>query len=107
LHQPIYIGDLVTLKASLNMVGKTSMEVGVRVESEDPRTGEVRWVASAYLTYVALGEDRRPMPVPALILETEEDIQRNCEAMLRREARNQAKEKADTCCSGESQNSDG
>jgi len=99
LHQPIYIGDLVTFKASLNMVGKTSMEVGVRVESEDPRTGEVRWVASAYLTYVALGEDRRPTPVPALILETEEDIQRNCEAMLRREARIQAREKADAYCS--------
>ncbi len=98
LLQPIFIGDLVTLKASLNMVGRTSMEIGVRVEAENLRTGEIRRAASAYLTYVALGKDGRPTPVRPLILETGKDIRRNCEAKLRREARQQAKAKAKTSC---------
>ena len=87
LLRPIFIGNLVTLKASLNLVGKTSMEIGVRVEAEDLRTGEIRKVASAYLTYVALDSDGRPTRVPPLILETEEDIRRNSEAKARREER--------------------
>lgn len=95
---PIFVGDLVTFKASLNRVGRTSMEIGVRVEAENLRTGEIRRAASAYLTYVALGKDHRPSPVPPLILETEEDIRRNCEAELRREARLQSKNKAETSC---------
>jgi len=98
LHEPIFIGNLVTLRASLNMAGRTSMEVGVRVEAENLRTGEVRWAASAYLTLVALGKDGRPTPVPPLVLETEQDIRRNCEAKLRREARRHAKDKARTSC---------
>ena len=98
-HQPIFIGDLVTFKASLNLAARTSMEIGVRVEAENLRTGEVRWSASAYLTYVAMGKDRRPTQVPPLILETEEDIRRNCEAKLRRQARLEAESKAKTCCS--------
>lgn len=65
LLQPIFIGDLVTLKASLNMVGRTSMEIGVRVEAENLRTGEIRRAASAYLTYVALGEGRPANAGPA------------------------------------------
>lgn len=97
LHKPIFIGDLVTFMASLNLVGRTSVEIGVRVEAENLRTGEVRWVASAYLTYVALGKDGRPTPVPPLILETEEDIRRNCKAKLRREARQHALGKK-ACC---------
>jgi acyl-CoA hydrolase len=95
---PIFIGDLVTLKASLNLAGRTSMEIGVRVEAENLRTGEIQRAASAYLTYVALGEDSRPTRVPPLILETEEDIRRNCEAKLRREARLQSRSKARTSC---------
>ncbi len=86
-HSPVFIGDLVTLKASLNLVGKTSMEVGVRVESETVLTGDVRHTASAYLTYVALGKDGRPVPLPPLILETEEEVRRNREAQVRRENR--------------------
>ncbi len=97
-HQPIFIGDLVTFKASINLVGKTSMEIGVLVESESLRTGEVRKAASAYLTYVALGKDRRPAQVPPLILETDEDIRRNCMAKLRREEREQSKSKAEASC---------
>ncbi len=99
-HQPVSIGDLVILKASLNFVGSTSMEVGVRVEAENPRTGEVRWTASAHLTFVSLGANGRPAPVPPLILETEEDIRRNCEAKLRRQARIQAKGNTEAACSG-------
>jgi len=98
LHEPIFIGNLVTLKASLNMVGRTSMEIGVRVEAENLRTGEIRWTASAYLTLVALGQDGRPTPVPPLVLETEQDLRRNCEAKLRREAREHAKDRARTSC---------
>ena len=86
-HYPIYVGDLVTLKASLNYVGKTSMEIGVRVEAETILTGEIRHTASAYLTFVALDKAHRPKEVPPLILETDEDKRRNSEAKRRRELR--------------------
>ncbi|OGO25325.1 MAG: acyl-CoA thioesterase [Chloroflexi bacterium RBG_16_50_9] len=86
LH-PVYVGDLVTLKASLNMVGRTSMEVGVRVEAEDPLTGKIRHVASAYLTFVALDKQGKPKPMPPLILATQEEQRRNREAQARREVR--------------------
>ena len=85
--QPVFIGDVVTFKASLNLVGKTSMEVGVRVESENPIKGTIRHNASAFLTYVALDEDRKPTEIPPLILETEEDIRRNRDARIRRKTR--------------------
>ena len=86
-HNPIFVGDLVTLKASLNMVGRTSMEIGVRVESENLMTGKVRHTASAYLTYVALGEDGKPTIVPSLTLETDEEVRRNQAARARRKIR--------------------
>ena len=86
LH-PVYIGDVLFLKASLNLVGRTSMEVGVRVESEDPLTGEIRHTASAFLTYVALDKSGRPVEVPPVILETAEDERRNEDARARREVR--------------------
>ena len=85
--RPVFIGDLVTLKASLNYVGRTSMEVGVRVEAETLITGDVRHTASAYLTVVALDGDGRPRQVSPLILETENDFRRNEEAKARREMR--------------------
>jgi acyl-CoA hydrolase len=84
---PVFIGDLLNLKANLNMVGRTSMEVGVRVEAENFLTGQVRHTASAYLTFVALGNDGRPVEVPPLILETEEEKRRHQEAVARREMR--------------------
>jgi uncharacterized protein (TIGR00369 family) len=83
LH-PIFIGDFVTLRASVNFVGKTSMEVGVRVEAENLITGDTRHASTAYLTFVALDSDGRPKPLPALILETEEQQRRNDEANVRR-----------------------
>ncbi|HOM86530.1 MAG TPA: acyl-CoA thioesterase [Spirochaetota bacterium] len=86
-HSPVYVGDLLRLKASVNFVGTTSMEVGVRVEAENFITGVVRHTASAYLTYVALDEKGKPEKVPALIPETDEEKRRNKEAELRRKKR--------------------
>lgn len=86
-HTPAFIGDLLFFRASMNLVGKTSMEVGVRVDAENLRTGEVRRTSSAYLTYVALDEKGRPREVPPLILETEEEIRRNSDAKARRDMR--------------------
>jgi acyl-CoA hydrolase len=96
-HNPVYIGDLLFFKASLNMVGRTSMEIGVKVESENLRTGEVRHTASAYLTYVALNENGRPREIPPLIPETEEEVRRNREAKTRREIRLEEKRREAGC----------
>lgn len=90
-HNPVFVGDLVTLKASLNLVGRTSMEVGVYVQSENLITGQIRHTASAYITLVALDKDGRPTAVPPLILETEEEMRRNREAQARRAIRLSAK----------------
>jgi acyl-CoA hydrolase len=86
-HYPVFVGDLLTLKASINMAGKSSMEIGVRVETENLLTGEVKHTASAYLTFVALDKAGRPTPIPTLILETADEEQRNREALRRREVR--------------------
>ncbi len=82
-HAPVYIGNLVTLHASLNRVGRTSMEVGVRVEAEDLRTGKKTHTNSCYFTMVALGEDGKPAAVPRLVLETDDDRRRCAEATRR------------------------
>ena len=96
-HHPVYIGNLLTLKACLNMAGRTSMEVGVRVESEDMLTGEVRHTASAYLTFVALDESGHPHKIPSLIVESEDEIRRQSQALNRRAVRleERAREKAE------------
>jgi len=86
-HHPVFVGDLLVLKGSLNLVGRTSMEIGVRVEAETLMTGQVRHTASAYLTLVALDREGRPREVPPLILETEEEERRNREAKARRAQR--------------------
>lgn len=84
---PVFVGDLVTCKASLNYAGRTSMEIGVRVESENLLTGECRHTVSAYLTFVSLDTDGRPKEIPPLIVETEADKRRNTQAQARRELR--------------------
>jgi acyl-CoA hydrolase len=81
---PIRVGDLVTLSAMVNAAWRTSMEVGVRVDAEDPRTGEARHTNTAYLTMVALDDDGNPAPVPALIAATAAEQRRQREAELRR-----------------------
>ena len=85
---PVNVGDLVTVRASVNGVGTTSMEVGVRVETENVMTGERAHTSSAYLVFVALDPvTDRPRPVPRLIPETEAERRRMREAELRRNAR--------------------
>lgn len=84
---PVRKGWVVNLKASVNFVSRTSMEIGVRVDAENPKTGEVFHTASAYMTFVAIGGNGRPVEVPALLLETEQDRRRNEEARKRREQR--------------------
>jgi len=90
-HYPVFVGDLLILKAGLNMVGKSSMEVGVRVEAENLRTGEIRHTASAYLTFVALDEKGRPAKVPSLVPESPDEQRRNCEAIVRKKQRMEQK----------------
>jgi acyl-CoA hydrolase len=90
-HAPVYVGNLVTIKASMNYVGKTSMEIGVRVEAEDLRTGKKTHTNSCYITMVAIDADGRPVEVPRLILETDEDRRRNQAATLRVRERRKSK----------------
>jgi acyl-CoA hydrolase len=82
--EPVHVGELLILSARVNAVWRTSMEVGVRVEAEVPRTGEVRHTNTAYLTMVALGDDGRPTPVGPLVVSTPEEERREREAQLRR-----------------------
>src|SRR6185503_8964199 len=72
-HSPVHVGELLCCVASVNFVGKTSMEVGVKVTAENPISGEVTHTNSAYLVYVALDDQGRPCPVPGLVLETDEE----------------------------------
>lgn len=86
LH-PVHVGDLLIIKAQINWVGHTSMEVGVSVEVEDLHTGERYQTGSAYLTFVAVDENGNPIPAPYILPETAEEKQRYEEAVLRRELR--------------------
>jgi acyl-CoA hydrolase len=86
-REPIHVGELVIMKCSVNYVGRTSMEVGVRVEAEHLLTGVRRHTNSCYLTYVAIDRDGHPIPVPSLRLETEQEIRRNAAAKERRRRR--------------------
>lgn len=84
---PVYIGQLLVLRSSVNRVFRTSMEVGVKVTVEDLRTGSIRHTSSAYLTFVALDDDGHPTPVPPVIPETAEEKRRFEEAGERRRYR--------------------
>jgi acyl-CoA hydrolase len=84
---PIRLGQLVNLRAVVNHVGRSSMEVGVRVEAEDPLTGDRVHAMSAYVTFVALGPDNRPTAIPAITPETPEEELRLAEAKVRRHNR--------------------
>ncbi len=86
-YSPVYIGDLLRLNASINYVHRTSMEIGVRVEAENPLTGEVRHTGTCFLTCVALDKNGKPTPVPRLVPETEEEKRRWAEAESRRKIR--------------------
>lgn len=100
-HNPVFIGNLLTLRASINLVGNTSMEVGVSVESEDLQTGRISHTASAYLTFVALDENFRPRPIAPLLLETDDDRRRHRQAQDRRRVRLEEKKQEKSCRSAE------
>jgi acyl-CoA hydrolase len=86
-RHPVYVGQLVTVKATVNAAWRTSMEVGVRVESENVRSGEVLHTSTAYLTMVALDDEGQPTEVPPVAPETPDEIRRAREAQLRRDTR--------------------
>jgi acyl-CoA hydrolase len=93
---PVYKGWIVNLKASVNYVARTSMEVGVRVDAENPIEGRVYHTASAYLTFVALDEKGKPLPIPPVIAETPEQIRRFKAAEQRRGWRLERRKKAES-----------
>jgi len=85
--EPIFTGELVTCRARVNYVGRTSMEIGVRVEAENLLSGTKRHTNTCYLTFVAIDADHRPVPVPPLKLENEEDEKRFREGKRRKEVK--------------------
>ncbi len=84
---PVSVGQLLTLRASVNWIGKSSIEVGIRVEAENPITGEITHTNSAFAVFVALDDHGKPCTVPPLILETDEDRRRYQEGQTRQELR--------------------
>jgi acyl-CoA hydrolase len=91
-REPIHLGDLVVMKSSVNFVGKSSMEVGVRVEAEDLFTGIRRHTNSCYLTFVAVDRNGRPIEVPQIQPETEDEQRRHAAAQERRRRRLEERE---------------
>jgi acyl-CoA hydrolase len=92
---PVRVGEIVVLQAMVNYAGKTSMEVGCRVETEDMRTGTRRYVTKSYLTFVAVDNDGKPRSIPALELVTDHDRRRHAEAEKRRTERLRAAGRGD------------
>ncbi|MCH7411592.1 acyl-CoA thioesterase [Belliella sp. DSM 111904] len=82
--QPVEVGELVSLKASVNYVGNSSMIIGIKVISENVKTGEVKHTNTCYFTMVAKGDDDKPTTVPKLILENKTDVRRFVEAIYRK-----------------------
>ena len=83
-NEPVSVGELVTFRAMVNAAWRTSMEVGVRVEAEDPRSGATRHTNTAYVAMVALDDEGRPAPVPAIDCTSDVERRREREAQLRR-----------------------
>jgi acyl-CoA hydrolase len=91
-REPIHLGDLVLMKSSVNFVGRSSMEVGVRVEAEDLLTGIRRHTNSCYLTFVAVDRNGRPIEVPEIQPETDDEKRRYSAAQERRRRRLEERE---------------
>ncbi|MHC4708754.1 MAG: acyl-CoA thioesterase [Planctomycetota bacterium] len=85
--EPIHIGDHVLLRASVNYVSRSSMEVGVRVTRDDPYSAKQVVATTAHLTFVALDEDKKPTPAPPILPQTEKEKRRHANARLRVQAR--------------------
>ncbi|MEA3279117.1 MAG: acyl-CoA thioesterase, partial [Thermodesulfobacteriota bacterium] len=92
-YKPVFVGELVILRASINYVGTTSMEIGVRVEAEEIMTGKLRHTNSAYLTMVSLDENRKPMPVPEITPQTDDEKRRFKEGRARAKRRRELRKK--------------
>jgi acyl-CoA hydrolase len=86
-YHPVYVGNLLILKSSVNYAGHTSMEVGVRIEAEDLKTGKNSHTGSSYVTYVALDEAGKPTEIPEIVPHSKEEKRRWREAKQRRELR--------------------
>ena len=93
-HSPVYVGDILRIKTSVNFVGSTSMEIGARIEAESVLTGEVRHTASAYLTFVSLDPEGKPRQIPQIICETEKQKDRFAAALKRKQKRSDARKEA-------------
>ena len=87
---PVKLGHFVHIKASVNFAWRTSMEVGIRVDSENPLTGEITHTSTAYATFVALDEKGKPTPIPPIQPETPDELRRYTAAQKRRKARERA-----------------
>ncbi|AYJ51851.1 acyl-CoA thioesterase [Rhodococcus sp. P1Y] len=92
-REPIHVGELVTFSASVNYTGRTSMEVGIRVETENIQLGETRHTNSCYFTMVAVGDDGKPLELPPLTPETPVEKQRFEAARRRRELRRETEQR--------------
>ena len=84
---PAKMGEIMILKSSVNYTGKSSMEVGVRIESENPKTGDIYHTSSAYLTFVSLNENGKPKRVDNINPENDNEIRRFNEGKVRHEER--------------------
>lgn len=93
--QPVEVGELVSMHASVNYVGRSSLIIGIRVEAQNVKLGTINHTNSCYFTMVAKGDDDKPTPVPELILETAEEVRRCIEAIRMKEIKNKVKEEMD------------
>lgn len=93
--QPVEVGELVSMLASVNYVGKTSLVVGIRVISENVKKGVIKHTNSSFFTMVAKGDDDKPTIVPKLILENKEEVKRFIEALQMKEIKSSIREKMD------------
>jgi uncharacterized protein (TIGR00369 family) len=93
--QPVEVGELVSMHASVNYVGNTSLVVGIRVEAHNVKRNTIKHTNSSFFTLVAKGDDDKPTQVPKLILENDEDVKRFIEAMRMKEIKNKVREEMD------------
>jgi len=93
--EPVEVGELVSLHASVNYVGRTSLIIGIRVEAQNVKVGTIKHTNSSYFTMVAKGDDDKPTLVPELILETHEEVKRCIEAMRMKEIKSKVKSEMD------------
>ena len=97
--QPVDVGELVAMHASVNYVGRTSLIVGIRVEAQNVKTGRIKHTNSSYFTMVAKGDDDKPTMVPELLLQNAEQVKRFIESMRMKEIKQAVRKKMDDATS--------